>query len=136
MGIDLAAYFRSINSKLPIFILTNFPDDAEFSGKKGNVENIIDKSDFADSEKKRTLAARILRHTGTYRTTLEGNERKFHVLLKKSLTQALSAEEMEELETLQFIRTSSVLASELDQLSHLEKVIEQNNILLNKIGNK
>ena len=129
-GIELAEYLRGIKPKLPIYILTNFPDQDIFSGKELNVEYIIDKSDFRDDAKASTIAARILRHIDTYADILSERGQRFKELLEKSMNNKLNKDEYSELQELQYIRLSSTSASELERLQKLEQTISANKKLL------
>ncbi|MFA5251780.1 MAG: hypothetical protein WC454_04245, partial [Phycisphaerae bacterium] len=68
-GTELAEYLRRINQKMPIYILTNYPEDIS-SDEELNVEYILGKSDFADDVKANRNVARILRHIDTYTNIL------------------------------------------------------------------
>ena len=133
MGIDLARFIRSVNSKLPIYILTNFAqEEQEFAGSRWSVEDIINKADFADDEKKLTFKARILRRIGVYTDILKAREERFNLLLRKSLKEELTADELKEFSELDFHRTSTTLASEIPQLQELEKIVEKHKKLMEK----
>jgi hypothetical protein len=136
-GIELAEYLRGIKPKLPIYILTNFPDPDIFSGKELNVEYILDKSDFKDDAKAKTIAARILRHIDTYTDILSERGQRFEKILEKSMKHKLTKDEYDELEQLKYIRLSPILASELEKAQELEKTISANQKLLSQLkGNK
>jgi CheY-like chemotaxis protein len=125
-GIELAKYLRGVNTKIPIYILTNYVNEQEqFVGAEWSVEDIISKRDMSDDEKLKILKARILRRINVYEDLLEEREHRFHDLLRKSLTDELSEEERFELQNLQFERTSVTLASELHQLDELERVVDK-----------
>ncbi len=133
MGIDLARFIRSVNSKLPIYILTNYAqEEQEFAGSRWSVEDIINKADFTDDEKKLTLKARFLRRINVYSDVLEERERKFNQLLRKSLKEELTADELKEFSELDFHRTSTTLASEISQLQELEEIVEKHKKLMEK----
>jgi hypothetical protein len=132
LGIELARFLRSVNHKLPIYILTNYPKDEEFVGSKWSVEDIIDKSSFNNDEKLATLKARILRRINVYNDVLEERERKFNQLLRKSLKEELTADELKEFSELDFHRTSTTLASEIAQLQELEEIVEKHKKLMEK----
>lgn len=127
-GIELALFLRSINTKLPIYILTNFAEDSDaFSEGAWSVEDIIDKSDLAKvgSDKSKAIIARILRRITGYSDYLAEREKKFHELLRKTLNGQLSPEDKAELDEIQFERTSSILAEELPKLQELNKLLEE-----------
>lgn len=133
-GIDLAEYLRAINPKLPIYILTNFPDDEEFSGRELNVEYILDKSEFINEADLKMIAARILRHIDTYKDILTERGKRFNNLLRKSLKEELNTDEFCELEQLNYLRLSTTLASELEQIRDLTDIISENRRLLSLFG--
>jgi hypothetical protein len=124
-GIELANFLRSIDQKMPIYILTNFTKEKEqFVGSEWSVEEIIDKNDMGDRNKLHTLGARILRRMNVFDNMLGLREKRFADLLRKSLNEDLSEEEFTELHNLQAERTAATLASELKQLEELEKSVE------------
>ena len=133
LGIELARFLRSVNHKLPIYILTNYPkDEEEFVGSKWSVEDIIDKSDFGHNEKLIPLKAKILRRIDVYDDILEDRERRFNDLLRKSLKEELTPEEHKEFSELEFHRSSATLAGELQQLQELEEIVEKHKKLMEK----
>lgn len=130
VGIELAQYLRGINTKIPIYILTNYVDEKdEFVGGEWSVEDILDKGMLSD-ERAAIIRARILRNIDVYEDMLDERTRRFNALLKKSLTEQLDDTEQKELETLQFERTSVTLASEFQQLTALEQIVNQHRALL------
>ena len=127
-GIELALFMRSINTKLPIYILTNFAEDSDaFNEGAWSVEDIIDKSDLAKigSDKSKAVIARILRRITGYADYLAEREKRFNELLRKTLNGQMSPEDEAELNEIQFDRTSSILAEELPKLQELNKVLEE-----------
>ena len=136
-GIELAEFLRGIKPKLPIYILTNYSkDEEEFTGRELNVEYILDKADFKDDSKSKMMSARILRHINIYTDILTERGYRFDELLKKSLKHDLSEDEYNELEQLNYLRLSSILAGELDQVRQLEKVVSENKKLLSQLKEK
>ncbi|MHC1685977.1 MAG: hypothetical protein AB6733_24105 [Clostridiaceae bacterium] len=128
LGIELALFLRSINTKLPIYILTNFAEDSDaFNEGAWSVEDIIDKSDLAKvgSDKSKAIVARILRRIAGYSDYLAAREKKFHELLRKTLNGELTPEDKAELDEIQFDRTSSILAEELPKLQELNELLEE-----------
>lgn len=124
-GIDLAKSLRSIDSKVPIYILTNYVDDEAFEGNTWSVEYIIAKEDLRDTEKARIIQARLIRHMDVYPDILENREQRFSDLLRKSLNDTLTPDEMNELDELDFRRQSPILASELEQLKGLDDLVKK-----------
>ena len=125
-GIELAQYLRSINQKVPIYILTSYVDEEDFTGGEWSVEHIIPKDNF----NARTVTARILRHTNVYEDILEGRAKRFKELLKKSLYDSLNDAELEELAELQFGRFGPTLAEEVEDLQKLERIAKTNEKLI------
>jgi CheY-like chemotaxis protein len=130
-GIELAQYLRSINQKVPIYILTSYADEKnEFTDGEWSVEIIIPK----DSFNARTVIARILRHTNVYEDILDGRAKRFNELLKKTLDDSLDEAELEELAELQFERTAPTLAKEVEELQELKQIAKTNEKLINLLS--
>jgi hypothetical protein len=134
-GTELAEYLRRINQKLPIYILTNYPEDIG-SDEELNVEYILGKSDFADDVKANRNIARILRHIDTYTDILSERGQRFEKILEKSMKHKLNKDEYKELEQLKYIRLSSTLAGELERTQKLERTITANQKLLAQLKGK
>ena len=129
-GIELAQYLRSINQKVPIYILTSYADEEdEFTGGEWSVEHIIPK----DSFNARTVIARISRHTNVYEDILDGRAKRFKELLKKSLDDSLDEAELEELTELQFGRFGPTLAEEVEKLQELEQIAKDTEKLIDSL---
>ncbi|MFH1908915.1 MAG: hypothetical protein ABIL11_16300 [Chloroflexota bacterium] len=127
-GIELAQFLRSINTKLPIYILTNYPHDTDaFSEGEWSVEDIIPKDDLAklSSKKAKSIIARLLRRIYGYSDFLEERENKYRDLLRKTLTGELSPKDEKELKAIEFDRTSSTLAEELPRLKELQEILDE-----------
>lgn len=126
-GIELATYLRSLDDKIPIFILTNFADvEGEFADGEWNVDLVISKGVFREPEKLRVIVARIVRHIDTLTSILGKREQRFRELVKKSAQEKLTEAELLELEDLGFLRASSVLAEEIPfvrEMSDLNKLL-------------
>ncbi len=137
-GIELANYIRSINTKLPLYILTNFIEDFEKFSERGlSVEDVIEKNLLSGDEKvKQVIAARILRRINIFNDILDERENRFHNLLVKSLSKKLSNKEISELNKLQEVRLSSILAEEINQLDKIEKSIKKYKELMQSLGKK
>lgn len=132
-GIELAKYLRRVMTKLPIYILTNFPiDDDVFEDNEWSVEYVIDKADLSDASKTKKLASRIIRHIDVYEDILADREARFHELLVKSLDSKLSASEKEELRKVNAFRASPILAQELKAMEQLDKCIQTQKRILGK----
>lgn len=137
-GISLAQYLRGINTKVPIYILTNWSNDTDaFAGGEWSIEAIISKEDLIRDERdeqRKTHGARIRRNINIYQDILLGRAARFNTLLHKSLKEDLSEEEVNELDQLQAARASAIVAEELQQLRSLEDIIKQANSLLKEFG--
>ncbi len=121
-GIELAQYLRALNTKVPIYILTNYSKD-DFESGKWSVEYILDKKDF-DTDFN-TIKARMLRNVSFYHDYLDQREKRFNDLLNKSLHSTISKEEIKEFEELQYVRVRSILADELGISPELDKKIKE-----------
>lgn len=133
-GIELAQYLRSINHKIPIYILTNYAEaQDEFLGGEWSVEEIISKGIWSDDKLSEITKARIIRRIDVYEDILGKREKRFSQLLRKSLNDELNEAELQELEQLQFERTAPTLASEVAELSQLEKLSKINQALLDHL---
>lgn len=136
LGIELARYLRSIDTKLPIYILTNYTEEEEqFEEGAWSVEEIIGKSEIAnlDSNESRNLKARMLRRINIYNDMLADRELRFQQLLRKSLRAELSHDEMRELEELQSVRGAVIAASEVELLAKAEAKLREYKEKLNQL---
>ena len=136
-GIELAQYLRALNGKVPIYILTNFADEIdEFADGEWSVEYIISKSEIVREDKRQIFMARLLRHVDVYEAILLGKAERFDNLLRKSLEDELTEEELNELELLKFEKSTPGLADELAQLGALREVIQEHEELMASIRPK
>lgn len=135
-GIELASYLRTLNSKIPIYILTSFVDSEELLDGEMQVEDILNKQDL--SAKKHVVGARMLRRIDSYLDIMGNRNIRFELLLRKSVRGQLAEDEKEELEKLGFLRASSfeveeiVSEKKLRKLEALEEIISQIEIGLSK----
>ena len=130
-GIELAKTLRSVNSKIPIYILTNWAKaEGEFIGGEWSVEDIVAKDDLQDDEIVKIVISRMLRRIDVYADLLGDRERRFNDLLRKSLTEQLSPEEKDDLESLQFERSAAILATETGELDELDRLVGRYKSLL------
>ena len=125
-GIELAEYLRGHNRKLPIYILTGYPTD-DFTGTAYRVEDIVDKEyiEDRDTDKAKTIRARILRRLAVFADVLNEQECRFHDLLVKSMKVTLTPDEEKELGILEDERLVSMQGEELHDAKALEKAIEE-----------
>ena len=125
-GIELAGHLRALHPKLPIYILTGYPNE-DFTGTAYRVEDIVDKEDIEDrdSEIAQTLKARILRRHNVFGDVLDIREQRFHDLLVKSMKEPLTADEEEEMGLLECERLAPQHAAELRDAKTLEQAIAE-----------
>lgn len=137
-GIELAQYLRSLNSILPIYILTNFPSEDQLGEGEWSVDNIIDKGTLSDKDQKlHAIGSQLLRRIDVYQKFHGQRELRFRELLKKSMNETLTESEQKELDELEFERSAATLARErtesaapdkldevLDQLQDLRKMFD------------
>ncbi len=134
-GIELAQHLRGINTKIPIYILTNFPDEkGEFAGGEWSIEYIISKKSFGNEEGTQIAKARILRHMKVYGDILDERSKRFNELLKKTLDDSLDEAELEELAELQFEQTAPTLAKEVEELQKLKQIAKTNEKLIDLLS--
>lgn len=137
-GIELAQYLRSLNSILPMYILTNYPSIDQLGEGEWSIDNIIDKGTLSDNDQKlHAIGSQLLRRIDVYQKIHGQRELRFRELLKKSMNETLSDLEQKELDELEFERSAATLARErveqavpdkldevLDQLQDLRKMFE------------
>jgi|GEM_PF-943623 len=132
-GIDLAEYLRQINTKLPIYILTNFSEDRDaFLDGEWSVEDIISKENLRKSHEQVVIAARISRRIDVYNDVQDSRTQRVQTLLTKSLDDELSPDEVAEIETLLMQKNSPHLADELLEIQQMEEVIKAHEDLMRR----
>lgn len=132
-GIELAEFLRSINLKIPIYILTNFADDRDdFEDGEWTVEDIIRKSVLNNEAERKVLAARIMRRINLYEDIRSQREEKMQTLLEKSMNGNLDANELNELDQLGLIKNSASLAKELSQIQQMTEIAEAHEELMRR----
>lgn len=107
-GIALSEVVRARFPKLPIYILTNYPDDIVEGGY--NVEYVFDKNELTSLEYKKTASARVRRHLNVYSDIFSEREQRYAELLPKFLGGGLDENEKKEFLDLE--------ASRIKPLSH------------------
>lgn len=133
-GTELAKYVRALKSKLPVYILTNYADEAqEFAGSEWSVEDILAKDDFHDRTRTEITMARLLRHIDVYEDILSSREKRLRQLLNMGAQSELTSEEIEELSELQFQRTSVQVAEEMAKVQQLNNLIKEQDKLLKRL---
>lgn len=125
-GIELASHLRALHPKLPIYILTGYPNE-DFTGTAYRVEGIVDKEDIeeCESEKAQVLKARILRRLNVFGDVLDAREQRFHDLLIKSMKEPLTADEEKEMGLLEVERLAPQHAAEIYDTKALEGAIAE-----------
>ncbi len=131
-GLDLARAIRKLNDKLPIYILTNHSGD--LTSDEWEIEYVFSKDDFID--KKRAIAERIKRHIDFFFDLQNAREKRFAELLKKSISEALTKDELKELGDLDYFRSAALLKEEAAKTSKLEEELDKQEDLLNQIKSK
>lgn len=134
-GAELAAHLRKIGGKLPIVILTNFPDDDDVFSRLGwAVEDVVAKKRVLKdpaSPMALEFKARLARQIETAGVVLANREQRFHDLLIKSLKESLTPEEEKELGLLEDERILPMQASEISAAKSLQKTIAELKAKLN-----
>ena len=125
-GIELAGHLRAVLPKLPIYILTGYPNE-DFTGTAYRVEDIVDKEviEDRDTEEAQILRARILRRLNTFTDVLDAREQRFHELLVKSMKEQLTESEEKELGLLETERLTPQHATELRDAKALEQAMAE-----------
>ena len=82
-GIHLAEIVRARFPKLPIYILTNYPEDIVEGGFI--VEYVFDKNELNDPDYKKGASARVRRHLDVYDDIFSEREQRYAELLPKYL---------------------------------------------------
>lgn len=121
-GNELATYLRNFNQKIPIYILTSFTESEELLDAEMDVEDILDKQELA--AKKDIVGARILRRIDSYLDIGARRDKRFEMLIRKSMKEGLDAEEIRELEDLEFYRESPFEIDEIISNERLQKLNE------------
>jgi len=137
-GIELASHLRSISTKLPIYILTNYGTDPGVLANEQTIEEIIEKDDLTNPHDHKAVRfkARFLRRLQGFRDVLTAREQRFRDLLMKSLKENLSASEKEELENLESERLLPVHSAELKEIDAMENTIQELQKLLRRRSSK
>ncbi len=132
-GIELAEYLRGLYPKLPIYILTGYPEE-DFSATAYRVEDIIEKAtlDEGNSDRAKMVKARILRRLDVFDDVLNVREKRFHELLVKSIKEPLSQAEEKELGLLETERVAPLCAGEMHDVKELQKKLAELEVMLQR----
>jgi len=131
IGTELAEAIRSLDKKLPVYILTNYAGDVDSSDK--NIEYVLSKTDLVSTDKIASIAARLRRHIDVFDDICTEREKRFEEILRKSQREKLSDDEIAEYGELSFYRSKQVTAAELINAHELEKRAEAAEEMLNII---
>lgn len=116
-GIELAEYLRGLSKKLPIYILTSYPQSEELLEGEMKVEDILNKQDLP--VRKDIVGARILRRIDNYLDVSTDREARFESLLRKSFSESLTDGELTEFSELGYLRSAPF---EVDEIYGAEKM--------------
>lgn len=125
-GIELANYLRALNKKIPIYILTSYPESEELQDGELNVEDILNKQNIA--QRKDIVGARILRRINSFLEISTDRELRFEELLRKSIAESLNADELRELNELGYLRSAPMELDEIltnEQIKKLDELQEK-----------
>lgn len=111
LGIELAEYLRGLNKKVPIYILTSYPDSEELIEGEINVEDILSKQDLP--ARKDIVGARVLRRIDSFLDVSSIRENRFELLLRKSMSSSLDDDEKSEFVELDYLRSAPFEVSEI-----------------------
>jgi len=130
-GTQFVEAYRDFDDKLPIYILTNHPDDIDewFSG----VEYILSKSDISDEDLTPKIFSKIFRHINIYNEIVDERTSRFRELIGKSIDDSLSASDAEELAELRRWRVMGILTVEEPMASHLKEKLDRKTQLIDSI---
>ncbi|MCO7520949.1 MULTISPECIES: hypothetical protein [unclassified Pseudomonas] len=119
-GIELAEYLRGLNKKIPIYMLTSYPESEELVEGEMKVEDILSKQDLP--ARKEVVGARILRRIDNYLDITTGREARFELLLRKSFSEELDGNEASEFEELGYLRSAPFEIDEIYSAESLKKL--------------
>lgn len=119
-GIELAEYLRGLNKKIPIYMLTSYPESEELVEGEMKVEDILSKQDLP--ARKEVVGARILRRIDNYLDITTEREARFELLLRKSFSEELEGNEASEFEELGYLRSAPFEIDEIYSAESLKKL--------------
>lgn len=119
-GIELAEYLRGLNKKIPIYMLTSYPESEELVEGEMKVEDILSKQDLP--ARKEVVGARILRRINNYLDIATEREARFELLLRKSFSEELDGNEASEFEELGYLRSAPFEIDEIYSVESLRKL--------------
>ncbi len=130
-GIELAEAIRSIDTKIPVYMLTNYP--AEIGDLDYQVEYILEKDHLYEEAYLKTITARVRRHADIYQDIVSEREKRFNELLRKTIDSSLTEEEQKEFKELDFWRNKSIYAEEESWAEDLKKNLDKNQVILEEL---
>lgn len=119
-GIELAEYLRGLNKKIPIYMLTSYPESEELVEGEMKVEDILSKQDLP--ARKEVVGARILRRINNYLDITTEREARFELLLRKSFSETLDGAEVSEFAELGYLRSAPFEIDEIYSVESLKKL--------------
>lgn len=132
VGSQLAEAYRQLDNKIPIYILSNHPE--EIDENLQSVEYVLSKDDFADGGAALDSATRrMARHMDAYGEILNEREQRFTDLLRKYVTSEISELESKELDELKFWREVPAAIEESTMTAELKKKLDDQEVVLKKI---
>jgi hypothetical protein len=136
-GVELVSKIRELDSKIPIYVLTS--DTSWVDPLLGDIEFVIDKVDINNKENKEEFLKKFIRHLATYKDIKSIQAQRFDVLLSKSLSNPLTADEQEEFNAINLIRSKTLLDeatitdTDLDRLDVTSAKLDELEIELKKL---
>lgn len=124
MGSELIEKIRVNEPNVPIYIITS--NLASIDERLGDIEFAIDKNKWNEEEDK--YAKRFLRHINTFRTIKTAQARRFDELFSKSLTESLTEVEKSEYESLNVLRSKTLIDETIisdESVAELERQSKQ-----------
>jgi hypothetical protein len=126
-GSQLVEAIRISDEKLPIYILTS--ETSLIEPPFGSVDYVIDKNSIKSDNDKMQLSIMMRRHINSFNEIKSARAQRFEQLLKKSITEQLSQEELQEYERLDFLRIREVLSTERpipsEELNRQEEILRE-----------
>jgi len=134
IGSELANAYRQIDSKIPIYILSNHT--GEIDENLQSVEYILSKDDFADGGPALESAIkRITRHINAFGEIVNEREQRFINLLKKYILSEINKEESDELNELKFWREAPTAIEESAMTIELKRQSDEQEKILLEVEN-
>lgn len=137
-GSQLVEAIRTLDSKLPIYILTS--EISSIDPPLGSVDYIIDKNQIDNDNDKLQLSILMRRHINSFVEIKSTRDKRFEQLLRKSIKEELSQDELKEYEELDCLRVREFLSTEslipAEDLDKQERLIKEISTKLEQLGRK